>query len=86
MFPFIDPIIDTTEDGFSEFVTQLDAFFDFLEEKGEVKLKIRRPLTEETYREMWMLRYQHHLGNLGFLELLTKYEEILGISARSDSE
>ena len=38
-----------------------------------------RPLTEETFKEMWMLGYRMHLGQITFLELLDKYEEILGI-------
>jgi len=32
-----------------------------------------------------MLRYQQHLGNLSFLELLDKYEEILGISHHANA-
>lgn len=32
-----------------------------------------------------MLRYQQHMGKISFLELLDKYEEIVGISASGDS-
>ncbi len=84
MFSFVEPIIEPTEDSFSEFVTQLDAFFDFMEEQGK-PVPVPRPLNEETYKDMWMLRYQQHLGQISFLELLDKYEEILGISPHTQS-
>jgi hypothetical protein len=48
-----------------------------MEEKGELPAKIQRPLSEDTYKQIWMLRYQQHLGNLSFLELLDKDEPIL---------
>lgn len=67
-------------------MTQVEAFFAFMEKNGEQPLTIPRPLSQETYKEMWMLRYQQHLGNLSFLELLDKYEEILGISPHSGSD
>ena len=86
MFSFIDPLLQPTEGSLSEFIIQCEAFFDFMEEKGGVRLRMKRPLTEDTYREMWMLRYQQHLGQITFLELLDKYEEILGISSSGDSE
>lgn len=38
-----------------------------------------KPLTEETFQEMCMLRYRMYLGQITFLELLDKYEEIVGI-------
>lgn len=42
-----------------------------------------RPLSEETYKHMWILRYQQHMGQMSFLELLDKYEEIVGISPQT---
>ncbi len=41
---------------------------------------------EETYKEMWMLRYQQHLGQITFLELLDKYEKMPGIPPLSKSD
>jgi hypothetical protein len=35
---------------------------------------------------MWMLRYQHYLGQITFLELLDRWEELLGISPRPEAE
>jgi hypothetical protein len=84
MFSFVEPILEPTEDSFSEFVTQLDAFFDLMEGQG-TPVAVPRPLNEETYKEMWMLRYQQHLGKITFLELLDKYEEMLGIAHPQDS-
>jgi hypothetical protein len=43
------------------------------------------PLSEETYKQMWMLRYQQHMGQISFLELLDKYEVILGISPHTEA-
>jgi hypothetical protein len=56
-----------------------------MEEKGELPAKIQRPLSEDSYKQMWILRYQQHLGNLSFLELLDKYEEILGIPPHANA-
>ena len=86
MFSFIHPVIDLDEGGFSEFIVQMDAFFGRMEQSGGAPLKVKRPLTEETYKEMWMLRYQQHLGQITFLELLDKYEKILGIPPLSKSD
>jgi hypothetical protein len=80
MFSFIDLIMEATEDSLHDFIYHREAFFDVREEKRESQARIQRPLTEATYKEMWMLRYQQHLGHISFLELLDKYEEILGIS------
>jgi hypothetical protein len=77
LFSFIDPLIEPTDDDLSHFIAQAEAFF--AEEKAAGRPVATRQLTEETYKQMWMLRYQQHLGNLSFLELLTKYEELLGI-------
>ena len=86
MFSFIDPLFDEPgEDSLSGFITQIEAFFDYMEQQGKMPVKLSRPLSEETYREMWMLRYKQHMGQITFLELLDKYEEILGISSPSDS-
>lgn len=80
MFTFINPIIELTEDSLSEFIVQMDAFLD--ERKNSDKSpRIQRPISEETYKEMWMLRYQQHLGNISFMELLDQYEKMLGISS-----
>lgn len=84
MFSFVDPIIEQDEQNLFDFITQINAFFDFMEEQGK-PVPVQRPLTEETYKEMWMLRYQQHLGQITFLELLDKYEEILGIPPRAQS-
>jgi hypothetical protein len=81
LFSFIDPVIEPTGDDLSHFIAQAEAFF----ASGEAR-KPTVPLTEETYKQMWMLRYQQHLGNLSFLELLDKYEEILGVSSHNPSE
>ncbi len=78
LFPFIDPIMEPTEESLFDFITQVDIFFDEMEKSGK-PLPVSRPLSEETYKQMWMLRYQQYLGNISFLELLDKYEEILGI-------
>ena len=86
MFTFIDPLIAGEEESLFDFIAQAKAFFHDLEEKGQLPPTIQRPLTEETYKEMWMLRYQQHMGQMTFLELLDKYEEILGISPRAQSE
>ncbi len=85
MFSFVDPIIEPTEESLFHFMTQVEAFLDFMEEKGQLPPTVSRPLSEETYKEMWMLRYQQHLGQITFLELLDKYEEILGIPPRAQS-
>ena len=63
----------------------METFFAYMEQKGKTPVKPPRPLTEETYKELWMLRYKQHMGRIPFLELLDKYEEILGISS-SDEE
>jgi hypothetical protein len=42
-------------------------------------------LSEETFKQMWMLRYQQYMGQMSFLELLDKYEEILGIPPHTDT-
>lgn len=44
-----------------------------------VPMTTPRALTEEVFKEMWMLRYQQYMGQITFLQLLDKYEEILGI-------
>jgi len=85
MFSFIDPVIDLNENSLSEFIVQMDAFFDYMEKEAKPPIKFLHPLSEETYKEMWMLRYQQHLGQITFLEMLDKWEEILGISSPSDS-
>ncbi|MDQ2716815.1 MAG: hypothetical protein M3Z08_18065 [Chloroflexota bacterium] len=84
MFPFIDPFVEPIEESLFDFIAQAEAFFDEMEKRGE-PVKLSRPISEETYKQMWMLRYQQHLGTLSFLELLDKYEEILGISGASHS-
>lgn len=83
MFSFIDPVFSTDENSLSEFIIQMEAFFASREQQGKTP---PRPLTEETYKEMWMLRYQQHMGQITFLELLDKYEAILGISSGNASE
>jgi hypothetical protein len=85
MFSFIDPIFSTDESSLSEFIVQMETFFTYMEQKKKVPIKLPRPLSEETYKEMWMLRYKQHMGQMTFLELLDKYEEILGISSSNDS-
>jgi len=85
MFTFIDPVFDTDESGLSEFIIQLESFFAYMEKKGKMPVKLAQPLSEETYREMWMLRYRQQMGEITFLQLLDKYEEILGISASEES-
>lgn len=82
--PIIDPIVDPYAGEFTHFIAQMDAFLDTLEK--DAGITIPRPLSEETFKQMWMLRYQQHMGQMTFLELLDKYEEILGISPRSASE
>jgi hypothetical protein len=83
MFSFIDPIVDPilepTAEDLALFIAQIDAFLDAPETRARLPMATPRPLTEETYKEMWMLRCQQHLGQITFLELLSKYEEILGI-------
>jgi hypothetical protein len=37
-----------------------------MEEKGELPAKIQRPLSEDTYKQMWVLRY-HWLLTLSLL-------------------
>jgi hypothetical protein len=83
MFPFIDPIMEPTVEELFHFITEVEDFFAYMEQQGQFPSPITRPLSQETYKEMWMLRYQHQLGNLSFLDLLSKYEEILGISPPS---
>lgn len=85
MFSFIDPVFELSENSLSEFIIQIDAFFTHMEQKRKKPVKLQHPLSEETYREMWMLRYQQHLGQMTFLELLDKYEEMLGISSSNES-
>ncbi len=75
LFSFIEPIVDLTEENLSHFIMQAEAFFTEQRAAG----RPIRQLAENDYKEMWMLRYQQHLGNISFLELLDKYEEILGI-------
>ncbi len=82
LFSFIDPVIEPTEEDLSHFIAQAEEFFS--SQKAAGRPINPRQLTEENYKEMWMLRYQQHLGNLSFLELLDKYEEILGISTHSE--
>lgn len=86
MFSFIDPIMESTEENLFHFITQVDEFLTYYESLGEKPLPVARPLSEETYKQMWMLRYQQYMGQMTFLELLDKYEEILGISPRSELE
>lgn len=64
----------------------MEAFFAPMEQQGKTPVAPPHPLTEEIYKEMWMLRYKRHLGQITFLELLDKYEEILGIASRSESD
>ena len=85
MFFFVEPILEPRVESLFDFIIQIEAFFDDLEEKGQLPLTVQRPFTEEIYKEMWMLRYQQHLGQISFLELLYKYEEILGIPPRAQS-
>lgn len=85
MFSFIDPVFSTDENSLSKSLVQMEAFFASREQQGKTSVTPPRPLTEETYKEMWMLRYQQHMGQITFLELLDKYEEILGISSSGDS-
>ena len=84
MFTFIDPVFSTDENSLSEFIVQMEAFFTSQEETAG-RLQVARQLTEEDYKQMWMLRYQQYMGQITFLELLDKYKEILGISSSSDS-
>jgi hypothetical protein len=90
LFPFVDlfvePIIEPTEEDLSLFIAQIDAFLASPETKARLPMATPRPLTEETYKEMWTLRYQQHMGQITFLELLNKYEEILGISPPAELE
>ena len=86
LFSFIDPIIEPSEQDWLHFMDEVNQFIALMEEKGQLPSPVLRPLSEETYKEMWMLRYQQHMGQMTFLELLDKYEEILGISPRSASE
>lgn len=86
LFPFVEQIVKPTENDLFHFITQVEEVFAFMENNGERLLTIPRPLSEGTYKEMWMLRYQQHMGQMTFLELLDKYEEILGISPCSESE
>jgi hypothetical protein len=81
--PFVESILEPTEESLFEVIAQISTCFDAREEKEQILPTIQRPLTEETYKEMWMLRYQQHLGQISFLELLEKYEEILGIPPRT---
>lgn len=84
MFSFVDPIMEPDEASLFDFIAQVDIFFDEMEKSGK-PLPVSRPLSEETYKQMWMLRYQQHMGQMTFLELLDKYEEMLGIP-RSEPE
>lgn len=81
-FPFVDLILEPTEADVSHSIAQFDAFPAPTEKKRRVPV-LPHPLSEETFKEMWMLRYQQYLGHLTFLELLDKYEEILGISSQT---
>jgi hypothetical protein len=88
LFSFVDPIVpilEPTEEDLSLFSAQIDAFLASPENKARLPMATPRPLTEETYKQMWMLRYQQHMGQITFLQLLDKYEEILGIPPRSES-
>ena len=89
MFPFIDtivePILEPTKEDLSLFIAQIDVFLESPEVKARLPKTPRRLLTEEDYKEMWMLRYQQYLGQITFLEMLSKWEEMLGISPPSDS-
>lgn len=80
MFTIVDPIMELTEDSLSEFIVQMEAFLDE-RENSDKPPRIHRPISEETYKEMWMLRYQQHMGQITFLELLDKYEKMLGVSS-----
>jgi hypothetical protein len=82
LFPFVDPILEPTEANLSHFIALLDAFLASAEKNRRVPA-IPHPLPEETYKQMWMLRYQQHMGQITFLELLDKYEEILGITPQT---
>jgi hypothetical protein len=82
----VEPILEPTKEDVSLFIAQLDAFLASPQTRARLPMATPRPLTEETYKEMWMLRYQQHMGQMTFLKLLDKYEEILGISSPGDSE
>lgn len=80
LFSFVEPIIELTEASIFDVIIPREVFFEGMEEERRLPLTIPRLLSEETYRDMLMLRYQQYLGNITFLELLDKYEELLGIS------
>jgi hypothetical protein len=84
--PLVESILEPTEERLFEFLAQLDTFLVSPQGKARLPIATSCPFTEDTYKEMWMLRYQQHMGQITFLELLEKYEEIVGISARSESE
>ncbi|GHO98724.1 hypothetical protein KSF_087720 [Reticulibacter mediterranei] len=86
LFAFIDPLVGLTKEDVSLFLAQSDTVLASPQGGARLPMATLRPLTEETYKEMCMLRYKHHLGQITFLELLEQYEEILGISSHSISE
>ena len=86
LFSFVDPLFDPSEADWLHFMEEVNQFIALMEEQGHLPAPVPLPLTEETYKQMWMLRYQQHMGQMTFMELLDKYEEILGIPPRSASE
>ncbi len=79
MFSFIDPVVESMEENLFQIIQQVDVLLDEMERSGKLP-KVSRALTEETYKEMWLLKYDYQMGKLGFLELLEKYEELLNIA------
>jgi hypothetical protein len=48
LFSFVEPIIEPTEESLFDFIAQVEGFFDFMEEKGQLPPTIPRPLSEDT--------------------------------------
>jgi hypothetical protein len=88
MFPFMnpiaEPILEPTQEDLNLFIAQFDAFL----ASGKTRLPkaLPRPVAGEIYKEMCMLLYKQQLGQITFLEMLSQWEEMLGISSPSDSE
>jgi hypothetical protein len=84
LFSFVDTILEPTAEDLSHFIAQFDTFLASAEKRRRVPV-LPHPLSEETFKQMWMLRYQQYMGQMSFLELLDKYEEILGIPPHTDT-
>lgn len=77
--PVVEPLIEPVEEGLLDLVAPLGGMQAFLEHPGEILWSPVHNVSQETYKAMCLSLYQYRAGSLGFLDLLSQFEQALGI-------